>query len=147
MDYDFYLFNELWSLKHPEYKDLEYALKFEKVTEDYSDFEEGIYDNPMVPLYECILAYLENSVKYTLQNNIMEFKMETEIYQTDSDYTKKQILELEAWVGKNIGTETYIEDGGIEDRQWYLQIFDLTWGEVNKIRNYECYFRVDNNIK
>ena len=66
-----------------------------------------------------------------------------EIYQTCADYTNKQIEVIENWCDSKFGTETEITD---DEDGWYLMVFDLTFREVQKLRDFENMFRVDMKI-
>ena len=66
MDYNKYLFIELFRVHIEQneipFKDLEYDLLFEIVTEHYNNFVTSNYNNEMQGLYDCIINYLLNNV-------------------------------------------------------------------------------------
>lgn len=65
-----------------------------------------------------------------------------EIYETDL-MTKTQIKSFEKWIDKNIGTDWEINQNDTDE--FYMMIFDLTYSEVIKIRNYENSLEVSND--
>ena len=71
--------------------------------------------------------------------------MEDQVYETDSDYTLKQIKSFSSWCDREIGTEYELNDVGANEH--YLMIFDLTHKEVDKIRGFELYFRKAEGLK
>ena len=64
MEYEEYLFVELWNIKDKTYGDLEYDLKYPIILNSYHKFldsEEFWNDN--IGLYESILQFLDNNLK------------------------------------------------------------------------------------
>ena len=70
--------------------------------------------------------------------------MEDQIYETMDDYTLLQINKFVAWCDRAIGTETEVNEA--ENNNYYFIIVDLTMPEVDKIRNYEHTFRLDEGM-
>lgn len=67
--------------------------------------------------------------------------MEDQIFETSDDYSLNQIKSFESWLDREIGTETELNESASEQPEYYLMVFDLTHGEVSKIRGFENYFR------
>ena len=57
-----------------------------------------------------------------------------EAYETDI-MTNTQIKSFEKWLDRNIGTEW--DENQNDTDEFYLMVFDLTYKEVNQIRDYE----------
>ena len=70
--------------------------------------------------------------------------MEDQIYETMDDYTLLQINKFVAWCNRVIGTETEVSEA--DNNVYYCIVADLTVTEVDKIRNYEHTFRLDEGM-
>ena len=68
--------------------------------------------------------------------------MESEIYETDDDYTYNQMKEFIDWFDKEIGTESErSESASGEPNQYYCMFFDLIPKEVVQVSNKELELR------
>ncbi len=65
-----------------------------------------------------------------------------EYYETDDIYTLKEINEFIKWFSDEIGTDYELnESASGEPDEYYVMFMDLTWSEVQKIREYELGLR------
>ena len=70
--------------------------------------------------------------------------MEDQLYETMPDYTLLQINKFVKWCDAKIGTESEINEVG--DGEYSALIADLTINEVDRLRNYEHTFRLDEGL-
>jgi hypothetical protein len=64
----------------------------------------------------------------------IRLNMESELYETDSDYKPSELEEFANWLDENIGTDYDVNAD-------YLLIFDLDVDEVAKIAKFEHFLR------
>lgn len=77
MNYEQYLFSNLWKLRDKKFKNLEYDLQWFFVFPEYDRFLNSKFAKLDTSLYDCMELYFENKYiidKQDLENQIFELK-------------------------------------------------------------------------